>query len=79
VGHPRSAATRRSLGEAIDSLAFADNSRTLYASGAHVPLQRYTLDPARAVRRVCARAGGDLTREQWGTYVPETAYRKVCG
>ncbi|GAA3837950.1 hypothetical protein GCM10022403_083080 [Streptomyces coacervatus] len=66
-------------GEAIDSLAFAADSRTLFASGAHVPLQRYTVDPAQAVRRVCTRAGGDLTGEQWRTYVPDTAYRKVCG
>jgi WD40 repeat protein len=67
-------------GEAIDSLAFSADSTTLYAAGAHVPLQRYTVDPARAVTQVCARTGdGDLTKAQWRTYVPDAPYRKVCG
>ncbi|QNP68652.1 PD40 domain-containing protein [Streptomyces roseirectus] len=45
-------------GEEIDSLAFAADGTTVYASSAHVPLQRYTVDTARALARVCARAGG---------------------
>jgi len=67
-------------GEEIDSLAFSADSGTLYAGSAHVPLQRYAVDADRAATRVCARAGAgaDLSREQWETYVPEVAYRKVC-
>ncbi|MDW4904784.1 hypothetical protein RB628_05345 [Streptomyces sp. ADMS] len=67
-------------GEPVDTLAFGPGSGTLYAGSAHVPLQRYAVDPERAVARVCARAGAgaDLSREQWRTYVPEMAYRGVC-
>ncbi|GAA3774293.1 WD40 repeat domain-containing protein [Streptomyces phyllanthi] len=66
-------------GEAIGSLAFSADSRTLYTSSAHAPLRRYDIDPAQAIRSVCARAGTSLTRAQWQTYAPDTEYRKVCG
>ncbi|MEU5321174.1 hypothetical protein AB0G67_31135 [Streptomyces sp. NPDC021056] len=68
-------------GEVIDSLAFSADSGTLYAASAHVPLQRYAVDPERVATQVCARAGkgANLSREQWRTYVPEVAYRRVCG
>ncbi|MFK0286569.1 hypothetical protein ACIQVL_39730 [Streptomyces sp. NPDC090499] len=66
-------------GEEIDSIAFSADGTTVYASSAHVPFQRYAVDPARAVARVCARAGGiGLTAAQWRTYVPEVPYRRVC-
>ncbi|GHH04958.1 hypothetical protein [Streptomyces lanatus] len=67
-------------GDAIDTVAFGADSGTVYAGSAHVPLQRYTIDPTRAVESVCARAGErELTRAQWRTYVREVPYRKVCG
>ncbi|MEV0219995.1 hypothetical protein [Streptomyces sp. NPDC050704] len=66
-------------GENITTLAFSPDNGTLYAGSAHVPLQRYAIDPSRAVTRVCARARTDLTRAQWQTYVPEVPYRRVCG
>ncbi|MET7655605.1 hypothetical protein [Streptomyces sp. NPDC005486] len=67
-------------GEPVDTLAFSPDSGTLYAGSAHVPLQQYVVHPERAVAQVCARAGtgADLSREQWRTYVPEVAYRRVC-
>ncbi|WP_443073289.1 nSTAND1 domain-containing NTPase [Streptomyces sp. NBC_01451] len=68
-------------GEEIDTLAFSADSGTLYAGSAHAPLQRYAVDPGRAVTRVCARAESraNFSREQWSTYVPEVAYRRLCG
>ncbi|MEV0743143.1 hypothetical protein AB0I51_46155 [Streptomyces sp. NPDC050549] len=61
------------------ALAFSPDSRTLYAGSTHVPLQRYVVDPGRAVSLVCARSGGtDLTRAQWRTYFPEAPYRRLC-
>ncbi|MCD9879749.1 WD40 repeat domain-containing protein [Streptomyces guryensis] len=67
-------------GEAIDTLAFSADSDTVYAGSAHVPLQRYSIDPTRAAKSVCARTGNaGLTRAQWRTYVPGVSYRKVCG
>ncbi|WP_105968152.1 nSTAND1 domain-containing NTPase [Streptomyces geranii] len=67
-------------GEKIGSLAFSPDSTTLYAAGPHALLQRYPVDPTRAVTRVCARAGGaTLTRAQWRLYASEVPYRRVCG
>ena len=67
-------------GEHLDSLAFGPDGTTLYAAGAHVPLQRYVVDPEQAVAQLCARAGGTgLTRALWRTYVPDAPYRRVCG
>ncbi|WP_030948375.1 hypothetical protein [Streptomyces sp. NRRL S-646] len=67
-------------GERLDSLAFGPDGTTLYAGSAHVPLQRYVVDPEQVVAQVCARAGGSgLTRAQWRTYLPDAPYRRVCG
>ncbi|MFF4257715.1 hypothetical protein ACFY1L_41660 [Streptomyces sp. NPDC001663] len=67
-------------GEEIDTVGFSADGTTVYAGSAHVPLQRYAIDPTRAVATVCARAGGSgLTRAQWGTYLPEVPYQRVCG
>ncbi|MFI8069476.1 hypothetical protein ACIF85_11930 [Streptomyces sp. NPDC086033] len=67
-------------GEEIDTLAFGTDGSTLYAGSAHVPLQKYPVDPGRVLEKVCARAGGaGLSRAQWRTYVPEVPYRRVCG
>ncbi|GAQ68226.1 nSTAND1 domain-containing NTPase [Streptomyces scabiei] len=66
-------------GESIDTLAFSPDSTTLYAGGMHVPLQRYVVDPDRAVSLVCSRAGNtELTRAQWRTHIPDLPYRRVC-
>ncbi|MFE3856036.1 WD40 repeat domain-containing protein [Streptomyces griseorubiginosus] len=66
-------------GESIDTLAFSRDNRTLYAGSGHVPLQRYVVDPGRAVSLVCARTGGaDLTRAQWHTYIPDAPYHRLC-
>ncbi|MFF4801220.1 helix-turn-helix domain-containing protein [Streptomyces sp. NPDC001351] len=67
-------------GDPVDSLSFSPDGTTVYAAGAHVPLQRYLIDPVRAVAEVCARAGhADLTRAQWRTYVGDVPYQRVCG
>ncbi|MDF3140430.1 MULTISPECIES: helix-turn-helix domain-containing protein [unclassified Streptomyces] len=68
-----------SAGESVDTLAFSPDSTMLYAGGKHVPLQRYVVDPDRAVSLVCSRAGNaELTRAQWRTYVPDRPYMRVC-
>ncbi|UUU32759.1 hypothetical protein JIX56_24290 [Streptomyces sp. CA-210063] len=67
-------------GDAITSLAFSPDSTTIHTAGTHVPLQRHTIDPARAVTQICARTGdADLTPAQWHAYVPDAPYREVCG
>ncbi|MFF6805606.1 hypothetical protein [Streptomyces sp. NPDC012616] len=78
-------ATRQPLGEplttpgdAISSLAFSPDGTTLYAAAPHVPLQRYPVDPDRAVRTVCARAGRELTAGEWQAYAAGLEHRSVC-
>jgi WD40 repeat protein len=76
---PLSSGPLTTPGEAITSLAFGPDGTTLYAGSAHVPLQRYAVDPDRALARVCARTGNaELTRAQWRTYVPDAPYRRIC-
>jgi WD40 repeat protein/transcriptional regulator with XRE-family HTH domain len=65
-------------GDAIRSLAFGPHGDTVYASGAHVPVQRYAVAPGQLVTRLCARAGRNLTAEEWRTYLPDVPYRRVC-
>ncbi|MEV3973534.1 hypothetical protein AB0K68_36335 [Streptomyces sp. NPDC050698] len=67
-----------SSGNEIDSLSFARDGGTVYASAPDVPLQALPIAPDQAVRTVCGRAGGGLTRAQWRTYVPDAPYRQVC-
>ncbi|MFG2370110.1 WD40 repeat domain-containing protein [Streptomyces sp. NPDC048504] len=76
---PLSSAPLTTPGEAITSLAFSPDGTTVYAGSAHVPLQRYAVDPGRALARICARTGNaELTRAQWRTYVPDAPYRRIC-
>ncbi len=65
-------------GDQIRSLAFGRDDSTVYATGPNVVLQRHPIAPDAAVRAVCERAGGGLTRAQWRRYVPDAPYRQVC-
>ncbi|MFD6170014.1 nSTAND1 domain-containing NTPase [Streptomyces coeruleorubidus] len=65
-------------GDEIRSLAFGRDDGTVYATGPNVVLQRHPIAPDAAVRAVCERAGGGLTRAQWQRYVPDAPYRQVC-
>lgn len=66
-------------GDGIRSPAFAEDGGTVYAGGPDVRLQRFPIDPDRAVRTICARTGGGLTEAQWRTYVPDAPHENVCG
>ncbi|MFH9060571.1 helix-turn-helix domain-containing protein [Streptomyces coeruleorubidus] len=65
-------------GDEIRSLAFTRDDGTVYATGPNVVLQRHPIAPDAAVRAVCERAGGGLSRAQWQRYVPDAPYRQVC-
>ncbi|MGW0475965.1 nSTAND1 domain-containing NTPase [Streptomyces coeruleorubidus] len=65
-------------GDEIRSLAFTRDDGTVYATGPNVVLQRHPIAPDAAVRAVCDRAGGGLSRAQWQRYVPDAPYRQVC-
>lgn len=65
-------------GDAIRSLAFDAHGESVHAAGPHVPVQRYDVGPARVVTRLCARAGRDLTGNEWRAYLPGVPYRRVC-
>ncbi|KIQ66524.1 hypothetical protein TR51_02840 [Kitasatospora griseola] len=65
-------------GDPIHALSFAPDGTTLYASGQHIPFQRFDIAPPTAAARACARAGGGLTAEQWRSFLPGIPYRKTC-
>jgi WD40 repeat protein len=65
-------------GDAIESLAFSSDGRTLYAAGAHVALQRYTIDPEGAVARVCERFAMTTPTDHWQTYLPGKTHMRLC-
>lgn len=65
-------------GDEIRSLAFTRDDGTVYATGPNVVLQRHPIAPDAAVRAVCDRAGGGLSRAQWQRYVPDAPYRQIC-
>ncbi|GAA4958756.1 hypothetical protein GCM10023238_26930 [Streptomyces heliomycini] len=36
------------------------------------------LNPDRLISTVCRKAGRDITREEWRSYVPDVPYHSVC-
>ncbi|MFG2728821.1 WD40 repeat domain-containing protein [Streptomyces canus] len=64
-------------GDEIRALAFGPDA-TLYASGTHVPVQRYDLNPGHLITEVCRRAGSGLSETAWKTYLPDLPYRRTC-
>ncbi|WP_327709909.1 WD40 repeat domain-containing protein [Streptomyces sp. NBC_00464] len=77
---PGTAGTLVQIGEGrIFGLGFTDDGTTLRIAtpnGVHQEIG--VLDPQRAVRRVCERAGGGLGTEQWSAYLPKIPYRETC-
>jgi WD40 repeat protein len=65
-------------GDEIRSLSFSRDDGTVYATGPNVVLQRHPIAPDAAVRAICDRAGGGLSRAQWQRYVPDAPYRQIC-
>lgn len=65
-------------GQPLSSVAFSDDGTALYTSGAWNPAERIDLDPARLVRRVCARTGSGLAPADWRLHLPDIPYRTTC-
>ncbi|MFJ9151380.1 hypothetical protein ACIRP7_25735 [Streptomyces sp. NPDC102270] len=64
-------------GDEIRALAFGADG-TLDASGTHLPVQRYDLDPHHLITEVCERAGAGLSEAVGKTYLPDLPYRRTC-
>ncbi|MFD8220466.1 DNA-binding protein [Streptomyces sp. NPDC059697] len=78
-------ASRRPLGSAIPtpgdavlSLTFTPDDKSIYIAGANVPVQKHDIDSAALVERICQRVGSGLSRADWRSYLPDIAYRKTC-
>ncbi|MFF7791787.1 helix-turn-helix domain-containing protein [Streptomyces sp. NPDC007991] len=65
-------------GTALLDLAFSPDDTTLYAAGEHVSLQRYDITTGQAATRVCDRAGGGLTQDEWRTHIRIAPYQLIC-
>ncbi|WP_176955249.1 serine/threonine-protein kinase [Sinosporangium album] len=60
-----------------------DNTIAADAGALHVlsaggALTSHIVDPARAARAVCERAGGGFSEADWQRHVPEAPYRDIC-
>ncbi|MDQ0764127.1 WD40 repeat domain-containing protein [Streptomyces canus] len=64
-------------GAEIRALAFGPDG-TLYASGTHIPVRRYDLNPGHLITEVCRCAGSGLSGTAWKTYLPDLPYRRTC-
>ncbi|GHE51469.1 hypothetical protein GCM10018785_21550 [Streptomyces longispororuber] len=64
------------MGRKIDDLAFDPGGVLRALSGNRT--QAVELTPGRLAATVCRKAGRDLTRAEWRTYVPDAAYRSLC-
>ncbi|OKK17074.1 hypothetical protein AMK09_21170 [Streptomyces sp. CB02488] len=63
----------------IVGLGFTDDGDTLrIATPNGVHREIGVLDPQRAARRVCERAGDGLGAAQWSAYLPKVPYRETC-
>ncbi|RJL32561.1 protein kinase domain-containing protein [Bailinhaonella thermotolerans] len=77
-------ASRRQLGltitlpDEVKAIAFDEDGTRLYSTGTDDVLREHVADPDAALPLVCARAGRDLTREEWRAHVPDLPYRPAC-
>ncbi|MEU3732702.1 serine/threonine-protein kinase [Streptomyces sp. NPDC033538] len=62
-------------GRDIDAMAF-DGSVLHALSGSRA--QSVDLSPGPLAATVCRKAGRDITRQEWRTYVPDLPYRSLC-
>ncbi|GAA4969862.1 hypothetical protein GCM10023257_01990 [Streptomyces hyderabadensis] len=64
--------------DTVTSVAFAPGGDTLASAGNDLTARIWTLDTDRALSRVCARTGGDLTPARWAELLPRLPYRPTC-
>ncbi|NSC21296.1 hypothetical protein FM076_08760 [Streptomyces albus subsp. chlorinus] len=60
------------------ALAFSPDGTRLSVAGARTAVRHYTVSPARAAPRVCARAHGGLSPAQWRQTLHGVPYRPTC-
>jgi hypothetical protein len=64
------------MGRNVDALAFDSGGVLRTLSGDRS--QSLDLSPEHLAATVCEKAGRDITREEWRTYVPDSPYRSLC-
>ncbi len=64
--------------ETVTSVAFSPGGGALASASHDLTARVWTLDADRAVDRICARTGGDLTRAVWRDLLPQLRFRPTC-
>lgn len=66
-------------GSAAYGVAYRPADGSLLTSGADGVVHVWPTDPEAAIDVVCARAGDDLTAEEWADHIEDVAYDPPCG
>ncbi|QFY12281.1 hypothetical protein GBF35_42055 [Nonomuraea phyllanthi] len=75
------ATTMREVGQAgswAAGPAFTQDGKLLRGVALDGTVRESPVDPALAAKEVCARAGGPLSRAEWGRLIPESGYQTGC-
>ncbi|MFF1410900.1 DNA-binding protein [Streptomyces sp. NPDC058289] len=65
-------------GDGIVAVTFSPDGQTLHSAGEHSTVRTHQVAPDRVAESVCTRAGAELSRSDWHTYLPDLPYRKTC-
>jgi WD40 repeat protein len=64
-------------GDRVNAIAFSPDGRTLAGASSDGITRLWNLNVQYAIGRICA-AAGDLTPQQWHTYLSQLPYQPAC-
>jgi WD40 repeat protein len=62
----------------VFSAAFGPDGSTLVTGSNDETIRLWNLNIGHAINRICSVTDGDLTAQQWRTYIPQLSYNPPC-
>ena len=75
--HPRPSGQPLASGSPVNAVAFSPDGHTLAGASSDGITRLWNLRVRYAIERICV-AAGDLTPQQWHTYLPQLRYQPAC-